>query len=445
MFVIPVIGVVAAATNQWHHLIWTAFTVVPGNMNLVLYSHGWLAWVVTIYELLVALLAGAILLGFALRAKAAYRRQSIIIFIAVLIPWIAEIIYISNSSAFPGVDPSVTLSVSGALLAVGLTTFRLLDLVPIARERVIEDMAQGLLVLDGEKRIVDANPAAGRILEVLSVAPIGVRVDTALAGWPEMAALLAPEGSRVDTTLTSPAGRTIHVSAVPLDPEASMLHGTLVILRDATREAVTEATLLALNSDLQSRVDQIEALQEDLREQSTRDALTGLFNRRYLNETLAREIGRARREGYPVSVAMIDVDHFKQVNDRHGHAAGDQVLRFLGAQLHAGLRTGDIAARFGGDEFVMVLPNVNREIAGQRAEEWRQAIGESSLYWLEWAEATTISIGVATYPENGATADAAIAAADAALYVAKSTGRDRTVVSEATPSDTHEPGDARAV
>jgi diguanylate cyclase (GGDEF)-like protein len=430
LFVIPAIGAVGAFTNQWTRAIWTSFAVVPGNMNLVLYSHGWLAWVTTVYELLIALLAGAILLGFALRAKAAYRQQSALIFAAVLVPWVAEIVYVTNGGIAPGVDPSVTIAVSGFLLAIGLVRFRLLDLVPVARDRVIEDMTDGLLVLDGEGRILDSNPAAARILEAGTAAWIGVEITAALIDWPEMASALRDGCTRNDTTLCSPAGRTIHITCVPLDPGTNNLNGTLVTLRDATRQAETEAALQALNSDLHARVAQIEALQDDLREQSTRDPLTGLFNRRYLSETLAREIGRARREGYPVSVAMIDVDHFKDINDRHGHVSGDQVLRFLGAQLHAGLRTGDIACRFGGDEFVMVLPNAPIDVAAQRGEEWRGAVEEASLYWMEWAETSTISVGVAAFPQNGATVEELMAAADAALYVAKSGGRNRMVVSQ---------------
>jgi diguanylate cyclase (GGDEF)-like protein len=435
LFVVPLIGVVGAFTNPWTHAIWTAFAVVPGSMNLVLYSHGWLAWVTTIYELLVSLLAGAILLGFALRARAAYRQQSVLIFVSVLIPWVAEIVYVTNGGVAPGVDPSVTIAISGSLLAIGLVRFRLLDLVPVARERVIENMTDGILVLDAEGRILDSNPAAGRILEAATDAWIGIDVADAVSGWPEMASAIQDGCSQNDTTLCSPGGRTIHITCVPLDPGRDNLNGTLVTLRDATRQAETEAALHALNADLHARVEQIEALQEDLREQSTRDPLTGLFNRRYLNETLAREIGRARREGYPVSVAMIDVDRFKEINDRHGHVSGDQVLRFLGAQLHAGLRTGDIACRFGGDEFVLVLPNAPRSVAGQRGEEWRAAVEEASLYWMEWAESSTISIGIAAFPENGATADDIVAAADAALYLAKSGGRNRTVLSERGPDE----------
>jgi diguanylate cyclase (GGDEF)-like protein len=214
----------------------------------------------------------------------------------------------------------------------------------------------------------------------------------------------------------------------------------MVTLRDSTAQAETQAKLQEMNADLHERVLQVEELQEELREQAIRDPLTGLFNRRYLDATLEREIGRAQREGYPVSIVMIDVDFFKRINDEHGHPAGDQVLRFLGAQLRAGLRTGDIACRYGGDEFLMVLPNTRVVSARARAEEWRTAVHDSSVYWMEWREATTLSLGVASFPENGSSDAEVMAAADAALYSAKEGGRNRTVVSD-RGSDDPEPTD----
>jgi len=169
-------------------------------------------------------------------------------------------------------------------------------------------------------------------------------------------------------------------------------------------------------------------LQETLRNQSVRDQLTQLFNRRYLDESLAREISRARRHDLPVSVIMLDVDHFKQFNDEHGHDGGDLVLKSLGELLARSVRVEDIACRYGGEEFTLVLPGASHELALRRAEEVRVAVQRMAIAPKK-ADTLhiTISLGVATYPIHGAAIDEVLAAADAALYLAKNSGRNRVV------------------
>jgi diguanylate cyclase (GGDEF)-like protein/PAS domain S-box-containing protein len=285
--------------------------------------------------------------------------------------------------------------------------------------------------LDAEGRVLDANPATARIVGATRAEWIGVPVAEAFEGWPELVdRVVGRDCADGQTTLISPTGRSISVTIVPLSSGHQGLGGILVTLRDATEQANTEATLQAMNADLHERVLQVEELQEELREQALRDPLTGLFNRRYLDATLEREFGRAAREEYPISIAMIDVDYFKKINDEHGHASGDQTLRFLGSQLRAGLRTGDIACRYGGDEFLLVLPNTELNHAHARAEEWRAAVKASSVYWMEWSEPTTVSIGLAAFPEHGRSAESVMTAADLALYEAKRAGRDCVVVVE---------------
>jgi len=170
-------------------------------------------------------------------------------------------------------------------------------------------------------------------------------------------------------------------------------------------------------------------LRETLRSQSVRDPLTGLFNRRYMEETLEREIRRAERGARPLSVMMLDLDHFKQFNDTFGHSAGDSLLRELGTMLRANLRAGDIACRFGGEEFVLILPEAALNCARSRAEQLRETAKHLHVSHLgESLGPVTISLGVAAFPEHGASGEDLIENADAALYRAKSEGRDRVVV-----------------
>jgi diguanylate cyclase (GGDEF)-like protein len=175
-------------------------------------------------------------------------------------------------------------------------------------------------------------------------------------------------------------------------------------------------------------------LREILRIQSIHDPLTGLFNRRYMEETLEREIHRARRGGRPMSVLMLDVDSFKQQNDEFGHDGGDVVLRELGLLLKDRLRKEDIPCRFGGEEFVLVLPDAALAAASRRAEELREAVRHLTIpYDGRTIGPITVSIGVAAFPEHGHDGHALLQAADAALYQAKRDGRDRVSVAPLHP------------
>jgi diguanylate cyclase (GGDEF)-like protein len=165
-------------------------------------------------------------------------------------------------------------------------------------------------------------------------------------------------------------------------------------------------------------------LRETLHAQSTRDPLTGLFNRRYMEDSLERELYRAAREQGTLGVVMIDLDHFKAFNDRSGHVAGDAVLRSLADLLASSVRAEDIVCRYGGEEFTILLPNAGRDEVTARAESIREA---TTTLVVPDGHRLTISLGVSVYPDHGETAGALIGAADAALYEAKATGRDRVV------------------
>lgn len=173
-------------------------------------------------------------------------------------------------------------------------------------------------------------------------------------------------------------------------------------------------------------------LRETLHDQSIRDALTGLFNRRYMEETLARELYRAEREKIPVGVIMFDIDHFKEFNDISGHDGGDALLRELGAYMNSNIRKGDIVCRFGGEEFFIVLPGASAENTRLRAEEFRMGIEALSVYHLgKLLRKCTVSLGVAAFPKHGLKTEDLIKSADNALYQAKNEGRNRVVVAAA--------------
>jgi diguanylate cyclase (GGDEF)-like protein len=169
-------------------------------------------------------------------------------------------------------------------------------------------------------------------------------------------------------------------------------------------------------------------LRETLRNQSIRDPLTGVFNRRYLDETLIRELPRAKRKGAPIGVMMLDIDHFKVFNDTYGHEAGDYVLKKLGDLLINKTRKEDIVCRYGGEEFCLIMPEATLQTTYDRAELIRNATNELNLVDGQVPLGNvSVSIGVAIFPEHGVTGVDVIQAADKALYRAKAEGRNRVI------------------
>ena len=173
---------------------------------------------------------------------------------------------------------------------------------------------------------------------------------------------------------------------------------------------------------------EVQILQARLREQAIRDPLTGLFNRRYLDEVIMSELARAERGHQPLSLVMCDIDYFKDINDNYGHLAGDEVLRAFSRLIKQYSRGGDIICRYGGEEFLLILPNMAREAAIARAEQIRLAFAAALMSYNATVIRATASFGVAAFPDDGHEIDVLIAAADKALYAAKHGGRNQVMI-----------------
>lgn len=212
----------------------------------------------------------------------------------------------------------------------------------------------------------------------------------------------------------------LHLSDDTAMPSISgRLFGRLTAAKSSLASAVGEQGALAL-ANLE--------LRETLRLQALRDPLTGLLNRRFLDEWIAREVERTNHSGRCFGVIMADIDHFKQVNDLYGHDAGDQLLKGIADALRSSLRPGDLPCRYGGEEFLLLLADVDQRVLLERAEQVRARVADLQIPHRGTTLAVTLSAGVALYPQHGATASAVIGAADDALYVAKRSGRNQVTL-----------------
>jgi len=195
------------------------------------------------------------------------------------------------------------------------------------------------------------------------------------------------------------------------------------IQMDVNERKINEQLLELANEQLRAQVEKIENLRAELREQSLRDPLTGLYNRRYLAETITREVARAKRENDHLSIIISDIDLFKTINDTYGHKAGDTFLVSVANLLKNNARSSDVVCRYGGEEFLLVIPGATMEDAYKRADEIRQKCMELIAEFEGKRFSLSMSFGVATYPTHGEDAEEIIIKADKALYHSKRIGR----------------------
>ena len=279
-------------------------------------------------------------------------------------------------------------------------------------------------------------PPPARLLAP-AVLEIGADVTGLLSRWPEVEpGLHLTTETQFELVLDQAARTYVDLRISPIVNNKGRLTGHILVFRDISRRKAVEAALQEANEELRFHVRKVESLHGQLRERAERDALTGLFNRRYLDECLPAEFAEAGEPGQPVGVVVMDLDQFKSFNDQLGHDAGDVMLRAAGHLLQANIRGGDTACRYGGEEFVVVLPGAPLEVTRRRADQWRQALEKLRVPYGDRELVCTLSAGVAAFPTHGATPADVLKAADQALYAAKAAGRNRVVVAgEASSPD----------
>ncbi|MBW8638630.1 diguanylate cyclase [Hoeflea sp. WL0058] len=430
---------VIALTNDWHNWLYTGVT----NVERPSFSHGWFFFAVLgmVYAAISA--TGISVIFMARRRAGSHRLQFATLIAAMSLPWIANAAFVFREFRIFNDDPTPFAFALTAVVMLVVQSFgRLFHAPPIARDIIFTVLPDPVIVLDSKKRILELNPAA-RKLPGLPERPIGNILDER---HPLSAMADAPLPGNDNAPLVSfkEIGKTYEVSSQVVKPWGRSA-GKMLVLRDVTLRKAAEDRMTVMSRDLQMRLEENIRLQNLLKEDAIRDPLTELHNRRHANDILPLIIENAR-QGEEVAVILIDIDNFKQVNDRFGHAVGDTVLKAFADMLNDEVREGEHVFRYGGEEFLFVIPGTNRERVQRRCAEWRARIGDARMDELGDMR-LTFSSGIAFSPQTGSTLESVTTAADVALYRAKISGRNRDVfwgefLAGAKPGSWREPDDS---
>jgi diguanylate cyclase (GGDEF)-like protein len=425
---LPAVVVVALAwTNELHGLVWSGFGEIDPLTNLMVYHHGPFFAFGIIYLYFVSIVLMVILTRQWFRFNQRSFRNQIILFIfAILLPLIGNIIYLSKINPLPGMDwTPISSFFSIVLFYISIATFRFLDLIPVARDLVFNLIQDGIMVVDFQLRVVDWNPALPQLIPNCPIqhgkSALNILRFLGIENNPfdDM-----QESVNYEVEISNPELLILDIVISPLNRNNNF-DGWLVIFENETERRLATRALEQANKQLLQKIDEIERLQIKLKEQAIRDPLTGLFNRRFFDDYFNKELIRCKRTNTPISLLFVDIDHFKSVNDRFGHDIGDQVLELLGDILKSMFRASDVSCRFGGEEFLVLLPGLASDQAYTRAEDLRKRFEETSRTAEFLYSQVTISIGISNYPLHADNTRDLFRIADKALYNAKELGRNQ--------------------
>lgn len=408
-----------ALTNEHHHLMYREITQagIPPLASFH-YVHGPAYFFVCLFFYAVMAFCEAHIVFAIAKSRYPYRYHYVGLAAVSLIPWMVHASYVTH--VVEAFDPTpFSLALAAAAFFWLIKRQHIFDLLPVAYSTLFDLIPDPILVLDAEGRIAECN-AAMRLLAG-GRNPVGERPEAIVGLETALAA------SEAEIAAGTPS-RYFEIGQKTLTYGRRRV-GRVLLLRDITHRKASESRLESAFKDLETELQDNLVLQQRLHEEAIRDVLTGLHNRRFLAEMAPVLLAESERSGTLLVAAIIDIDHFKRVNDVYGHLAGDVVLRAMGAFLRQNTRAGDAVFRLGGEEFLILLPHTQEDDAHHRIESWRLEFMTQSFHQRDGTDIqVTFSAGIARYPVDAKTLSDLLRSADEALYRAKITGRNRSVL-----------------
>lgn len=394
---IPILFIFIFVMNPYHHLYYSYKINENGTYSMV---EGPLCIIEIIFNFLVYLLGQIMFFKLWKRASFSVKTPAFLMFIGSFFPIMAHLVYLLKIGPVPYDLTSFGLVVFVFTFLLALMKYDFLELREIAREHVFDVVKEGFIIIDNKFRLIDFNPAAQKYFQWLTPLNIGKNVDMFAAE--RMICEHTTEQFNIKINLNGKM-RLIGFLATPLMKQHKQA-GEILILQD-----ITEQT----------------ALLEELERLATYDALSGVYNRRKLLEVGEKEFDIAQRSQTILSSLMIDIDHFKQINDRYGHLAGDKTIATVAAECKKRIWKTGIIGRYGGEEFLLFLPDTDLNKALFIADDIRKLIEEMVIEFDNQKIQVKISIGVSSTSCKSKSLTELINESDIALYKAKATGRNR--------------------
>jgi diguanylate cyclase (GGDEF)-like protein len=404
LFILPIATLVLIWMNESLHWFWTDYQFIPiKGMLAIRTEYGFWFMVNVLYSHTISISGTIILLFHFTNFPKVFRHQTRLIIFGVSFPVLYNLISILRILPIQKDFSPIALAIPAIAFTVSIFRYQLMDLSPVSRASVVEYLQDGIIIVDKKCRILDINHVARELIQIEDVEPIGLGLHAYFPDWDEI---------QVDES--PPPERDIFFCINGKEHKFKLLVSSfnedkILVFRDVT---------------------ETEKIIEDMQSLAASDSLTGLFNRQHLYEMGEKAFGLAVRYRRPLSILLIDVDRFKKINNRYGHSMGDEVLCTISKHLQQNLRKADILARYGGDEFIILLPETELEYALVLSERLRKEINEISFAGKDSSFNITLTIGISSLsdPEPVVSFEGLFDKADKALYQAKRRGRNQSLL-----------------